>query len=61
MIRAPFDAEVSLGREIVLDGEINVHDRKGATYIGDMQEELASGTGERLAYFGRDLRTLARS
>jgi hypothetical protein len=48
----------------VLDGEIAVPNEKGATHIGDLQDEIAQGQGERLAYFafnmlhfnGHDLR-----
>jgi bifunctional non-homologous end joining protein LigD len=55
LFQAPFDAFVRLGRELVLDGEIAVPDEKGATHIGDLQDELSSGSGDRLAYFAFDL------
>jgi bifunctional non-homologous end joining protein LigD len=38
----------------VLDGEIAVPDERGATHIGDLQEALARGAGDRLAYVAFD-------
>jgi hypothetical protein len=41
LFRAAFDGTAALGCELVLDGEIAVPDEKGATHIGDLQDEIA--------------------
>ena len=48
----------------MLDGEVAVPDEKGATHIGDLQDDIAQSRSDRLAYFafyllhldGHDLR-----
>jgi bifunctional non-homologous end joining protein LigD len=55
LFRAPFNRLAALGRDLVLDGEIAVPDERGATHIGDLQEALARGDSDRLAYFAFDL------
>jgi bifunctional non-homologous end joining protein LigD len=40
---------------LVLDGEIAIPDEKGATHIGDLQDDIAQGRSDRLAYFAFDL------
>jgi bifunctional non-homologous end joining protein LigD len=55
LFRAPFDGIAALGSELVLDGEIAVPDEKGATHIGDLQDDIAQGRSDRLAYFAFDL------
>jgi bifunctional non-homologous end joining protein LigD len=55
LFRAPFDGIFALGSELVLDGEIAVPDEKGATHIGDLQDDIAQGRSDRLAYFAFDL------
>jgi bifunctional non-homologous end joining protein LigD len=36
-------------------GDIAVPDEKGATHIGDLQDDIAQGRSDRLAYFAFDL------
>jgi bifunctional non-homologous end joining protein LigD len=55
LFRAPFDGIAALGCELVLDGEIAVPDEKGATHISDLQDDIAQGRSDRLAYFAFDL------
>jgi bifunctional non-homologous end joining protein LigD len=55
LFRAPFDGIAALGCELVLDGEIAVPDEKGTTHIGDLQDDIAQGRSDRLAYFAFDL------
>jgi bifunctional non-homologous end joining protein LigD len=55
LFRPPFVGLVALGRELVLDGEIAVPDERRATHIGDLQEAIARGGRDRLAYFAFDL------
>jgi bifunctional non-homologous end joining protein LigD len=55
LFRAPFHDIAALGCELVLDGEIAVPDEKGATHIGDLQDDIAQGRSDRLAYFAFDL------
>jgi bifunctional non-homologous end joining protein LigD len=55
LFRAPFHDIAALGCEMVLDGEIAVPDEKGATHIGDLQDEIEQGRSDRLAYFAFDL------
>jgi ATP-dependent DNA ligase len=50
LFSAPFDGIVALGRELILDGEIAVPDEGGCTHIGDLQDDVARGRRERLAY-----------
>jgi bifunctional non-homologous end joining protein LigD len=55
LFRAPFQDITALGCELVLDGEIAVPDEKGATHISDLQDDIAQGCSDRLAYFAFDL------
>jgi bifunctional non-homologous end joining protein LigD len=55
LFRAPFHDIAALGCELVLDGEIAVPDEKGATHISDLQDDIAQGRSDRLAYFAFDL------
>jgi bifunctional non-homologous end joining protein LigD len=55
LFRAPFHDIAALGCELVLDGEIAVPDERGATHIGDLQDDIAQGRSDRLAYFAFDV------
>jgi bifunctional non-homologous end joining protein LigD len=52
LFQAPFERLAGLGREMVLDGEIAVPDKRGVIHIGDLQDDAVTRHESwRLAYF----------